>query len=215
MLRPDPEDRPDATEAGRPLGDQECDQDCDQVIELADHHLVFVTVRRTGRGRIDLRAAATTAADRAAGILSRGPVPHRAAALPRASLGTLDACAPPSPAALARAGAGPPDPGFARWDCRWPGRNGEIRLRLDRNQPLTSADGRPVRLAGHAAYLTPGGDGRDTCLVQVVHRTYTDSAADPTAEIVSMVVSGDGPADRLCADARSLAADAAGRLPAA
>jgi hypothetical protein len=195
-----------------PLGDGECDQ----TLTLADGDLVEITAQRTGRGTVDLCAAATVATDRAAGILGRGPVPRRIHPLPSASLGRLDACALLTPAALSRVVAGRPEAGFGRWDCRWRGRTGDaaVQLRFDRNGPLSADDGRPGRLAGRAAFLDPGGDGHGTCLAQVVHRTYNDTAGETTAEIVFLVVSGSGSDTRLCASARSLASAAARRLPA-
>ncbi|MFB9839389.1 hypothetical protein, partial [Actinoallomurus acaciae] len=120
-----------------------------------------------------------------------------------------------TPAALSRVGAGRADPGFARWDCRWKGAGEtDVQLRFDRNGPLSAGDdGTPVRLAGHAAFIQAGGDGHGTCVAQVVHRTYTDTGGQPTAEIVFLVVSGSRAESRLCADAKALASAAATRLP--
>jgi hypothetical protein len=86
---------------------------------------------------------------------------------------------------------------------------------IDRNGPLSARNGRPTRLSGHAAYIQPGGDGKDTCLAQVVHRTYASPDSGPTAEIVFLVVSGKRSQARLCDQSRSLASAASARLPAA
>ncbi|WP_329245211.1 serine/threonine protein kinase [Actinoallomurus sp. NBC_01490] len=195
-----------------PLGDGECDEE----LTLADGHVVAVAAQRTGPGPIDLCAAATVATDRAAAVLARGVMPRRARPLPSASLGRLDACALLTRAALSRVGAGRADPGFARWDCHWKGTGGTgVQLRFDRNGPLTADDGTPVRLAGHAAFIQPGGDGHGTCVAQVTHRTYTDTGGHTTAEIVFLVVSGSRSESRLCADAKALASSAAAGLPKA
>ncbi|GLY75203.1 serine/threonine-protein kinase [Actinoallomurus iriomotensis] len=193
-----------------PLADGECGQE----LSLADGHVVAVTAQRTGRGAIDLCAAATAATDHAAAVLVRGVMPRRARPLPSASLGRQDACALLTSAALSRVGAGRATPGFGRWDCRWRGTGGTgVQLRFDHNGPLSSDDGTPVRLAGHAAFVQAGGDGHGTCLARVVHRTYTDTGGHTTAEIVFLVVSGSRPESRLCADAKALASAAAARLP--
>jgi eukaryotic-like serine/threonine-protein kinase len=192
---------------------------CDRRLVLADGNLVEVTAQRTGRGTMDLCAAATLATDRAAAVLGRGRVPRRGRALPARSLSNLDACALLDPAALSRVrgiDGVRPEAGFGRWDCHWHSRTGDtaIQLRFDRNGPLTAADGRPKRLGGHQAYITPGGDGRGTCLAQVVHRTYPDTSGNTTAELVFLVVSDSGSGGRLCDKAETLASAAAARLPA-
>ncbi|MGH3375764.1 MAG: serine/threonine-protein kinase [Actinoallomurus sp.] len=197
-----------------PLGHQECDR----TLTLADGKLVYVTAKRTGSGKVDLCAAGTIASDQAARVLGRGPVPRRTRSLSAASLGRLDACALLKPAALARArgiGAVHPVAGFANWACAWRSRGGDagVQLRFDRNGPLTADDGRPARLAGHAAYIDAGGEGRGTCLAQVVFRTYASTSADTTAEIVYLVVSGSRSSAQLCAQAKSLATSAAAGLP--
>jgi eukaryotic-like serine/threonine-protein kinase len=196
-----------------PLGDEECDRD----LTLADGRVVYVTAKRTGPGKIDLCAAGTVAADHAAQVLGRGPVPRRTRALPAASLGRLDACKLLKPAAFTRArgfGAVRPAAGFAHWDCRWASRGGSgAQLRFDHNGPLSARDGQPVRLGSHVAYIDPGGEGRGTCLAQLVYRTYASTSQDKTTEIVYLVVSGSRPATQLCAQAKSLAASAAAALP--
>jgi hypothetical protein len=198
-----------------PLGGEECDR----TLTLADGRLVEVTAQRTGRGKVDLCAAATLAGDHAADLLGHGTVPRRSRPLPPASIAKLDACALLKPAALARVrgiDAAHPEAGFANWDCHWHGLTGDsaVQLRFDRNGPLTADDGRPARLGGHAAYIDAGGDGKGTCLAQVVYRTYASISGDTTAEIVFLVVSGSRPASQLCTQAKSLAAAAAAGLPA-
>ena len=76
----------------------------------------------------------------------------------------------------------------------WHSRTGDtaVQLRFDRHGPLTAADGRPKRLGGHPAYITPGGDGNRTGLAQAVHRTYPDTSGETIAELVFLVVSGSG-----------------------
>jgi hypothetical protein len=74
-------------------------------------------------------------------------------------------------------------------------------------------DGQPVKLHGVRGFISPENDGPDTCVAQLVHRTYTDSNGDAAEELVQIVVSGTRPMRTLCADAKSLGSTAAERLP--
>jgi hypothetical protein len=109
---------------------------------------------------------------------------------------------------------GHPDAGFAGWNCHWYGTmtGTTIQLRFDRNPPLGPEDGQPTQIDGYPAFLTPKGDGDDTCLARVVYRTYPNTHREKISELVYLVVSGPGPTGRLCDRAAGLAADAAAKL---
>jgi hypothetical protein len=105
--------------------------------------------------------------------------------------------------------------GFGDWSCRWSSATSDlsVHLRYDQNEPLSASDGRPEHLGGRQAYVTPGGDGGDDCLVRVVNRRFVDGNGDPTEEMIYLVVEGSRPPAHLCAPATALAADAASRMP--
>ena len=189
-----PRDRVESRGRVRVVLEPAADDECDRTLISSDAFYVAVTSQRTGDGRIDLCAVATAVSSYAASVLGRGPIARRVSPPPATSLARLNACA-----LLGESGR----PGYGGWDCR----GADARLRFDRNSPLDSRDGRPVRLAGHQAYVDPGGDGPGTCLVQVVHRTYTDVSDDEVSEIVYVVASGG------CTRATSLASSAAAKLP--
>ena len=73
-----------------------------------------------------------------------------------------------------------PEAGFGRWDCRWHSRTGDtaIQLRFDRNGPADRGGRSPetARWPSGLHHAPWGGSG--TCLAQVVHRTYADTARD-------------------------------------
>lgn len=196
---PGPRDRVESHGPVRVVLEPEADDECDRTLIFAGALYVAVTAQRTGDGRIDLCAAATAVSSYASDVLGRGLIPRRVNPPPSTSLANLNACA-----LLGRLSH--PEPGFGGWDCRW----NSVRLRFDRNSPLDSRDGSPRRLGGHQAYVDPGGDGPGTCLVQIVHRTYTDTSSERISEIVYLVVSG---GHGLCTRAAGLATTAAAKLP--
>jgi serine/threonine protein kinase len=190
------------------------DDECDRTLIPSGAGFVAVTAQRTGNGHIDLCAAATAVSTYAANVLGRGTMPRRVTPQPPTSLANLNACALLPGSALSRAGidADRPEAGFGGWDCRWAGATTDLQLRFDRNSPLDSGDGHPRLLGGHHAFVQSGGDGPGTCLVQVVHRTYTDMSEDRVSEIVYLVLSG---GKQLCGKAEGLASAAAAHLPPA
>jgi hypothetical protein len=191
--------------------------ECDRTLLLADGHRVAITAQQDGDGQADLCALADTATTSAVNALSRGELPRRAT-LPANSLIHSDACALLDANALSRfpgVDALHPETGFADWECRWNSTtsSGSLLVRFDRNQPLTAADGRPVKLAGRDAFVQPDGYGDKTCQVQVVHRQYTGADTQPKLEILLVVLSGSQPPNQLCDLATKLAAPAAANLP--
>ena len=111
--------------------------------------------------------------------------------------------------------ASDPDIGFGNWDCDWYSTTSEIeaKLRYDRDQPPTDEDARATRLGGHDAFVIKEGDGPETCLVLVVHRSYADQHGEPAVEMLHLVVGGPRSMDKLCGMATDLAGSAAAELP--
>jgi hypothetical protein len=191
--------------------------ECDRLLIPPGGGVITIWAQRTGRTHVDLCAAATAATDHAVGVLARGPIPRRVNPPPAGSLADLDTCSLLTTADLSRVhglAARHPEAGFGGWECRWDGPGDtSLRLRFDRNPPLTSDDGHPTRLGDHAAYVEPDGDGSGTCLVQVVHRTYSDTSGQRVAEIVYLVLSAAHRTPKLCRQASELAGAAAAKLP--
>jgi hypothetical protein len=191
--------------------------ECDRLVRLRGGNYAVVSAKLTGSGSMPLCPAADIATKHAVSIFNKAPIPHLDKPRPRDSLGNVDACGLLTPTAVARISGMPhtgAEPDFGRWDCYWD--NGaplSAEVRFDRNSPLDSQDGQPVKLHGVRGFISPENDGPDTCVAQLVHRTYTDSNGDAAEELVQIVVSGTRPMRTLCADAKSLGSTAAERLP--
>ncbi|WP_329244697.1 serine/threonine protein kinase [Actinoallomurus sp. NBC_01490] len=178
---------------------------------------VTVTAKRNGKGSAPLCEVADVATLSAAKALGKGRLARRSPPLPVGSLAHHDACALLDAGALKAVpgiDAREVDAGFAGWDCRWSSTSEDIQvnLRFDRNQPLTSDDGRLIRLSGYRAFVQPRGDGDDTCVAQTVYRTYIDRSGDQTAELLYLVVQGAPSTTRLCSITTGLARSAAAAL---
>lgn len=191
--------------------------ECDRTLLLTDGHRVEITAEQDGDGQADLCALADTATTSAVNALSRGEIPRRAA-LPASSLIHANACGLLDANALSRfpgVDALHPETGFADWECHWNSTTSAASLlvRFDRNQPLTAADGRPIKVAGRDAFVQPDGYGDKTCQVQVVQRQYTGMDTQPKLELLLVVVSGPQPSGQLCDLATKLAGPAAANLP--
>lgn len=197
------------------------DDECERTLLLPDPDgatNVTVTARQTEKGPAPLCAIADTAADGAARVLDRGPLPRRTPPLPARSLAHQDACALLGARALdvvPGIDASDPDIGFGGWDCQWHSttRDLQVKLRFDRGQPLGAADGRPTRLGGRRAFVQPDGEGDGTCLVRVVHRSYADQNGEDAIEMLFLVVQGSATTRTQCSMATRLANSAATALP--
>lgn len=197
------------------------DDSCDRFLLLRENAFVVVTAKPVDDGvTLDSCAAATAEAEYAADVLSRGPVPRRAAAAPDRSLANLEACELLDREALARVSglAGVQAvPGFADWSCDWSAdaAASAATVRFDRNSTLTADDGQPIKLSGHSAFVMPEDDGPHSCLVSIVYRAYHNSDGDATEEIIEVTVDGSKPTAQLCSDARTLAGAVTTSLPGA
>ncbi|MBB5158521.1 serine/threonine-protein kinase [Saccharopolyspora phatthalungensis] len=191
--------------------------ECERTLLLPDRFRVVISAKQNGEGVADLCGIAETATASAVRVASLGEIPRRATPEP-ASLINADACAVLDNEALTRfpgVDAINPQIGFGGWTCRWRSTTSPLSLvvRFDRNQPLNAADGRPIRLAGHRAFVEHDGYGDKSCQVSVVHRPYFARDAEPMVELLLVVVTGDRPPEQLCGLATSLAEPAAAGLP--
>ncbi|NGO45509.1 serine/threonine-protein kinase [Streptomyces ureilyticus] len=166
-------------------------------------------------GRATLCGVADSAAQSAAAVLNRGPIPRRPQAYPKDSLAWSNACDLLDTKALSvvpgvKAGA-PEDIDVAKWRCEWSSDDDlETEVSFFRDQPKTEADGDPIRLSGYDAIVEAEDD---TCSVFVEYRPYSGTNAEPAAEMLRLRVDGQRPSGELRSMATSLARSAAAKLP--
>ncbi|MFE0145824.1 serine/threonine-protein kinase [Nonomuraea sp. NPDC059007] len=176
---------------------------------------ITITAKRDDPGKAPLCAIADVATGNAVTVLNNGPLPRRT--LPARSLAHQDACALLPAAALEvipGIDANDPDIGFGSWQCGWESTTSELWLdvRFDQGPPPNSANGSATIVNGYRTILRPEADGDESCLAQLVYRTYHDQDGR-AAETVNLLVTGSRSADQLCQLARRLTASAAARLP--
>ncbi|GAA4225384.1 hypothetical protein GCM10022254_07200 [Actinomadura meridiana] len=217
--------KPELTSPARRMGDIQVVEDPDEKDECGRLLLlpsvdadIFISIdaKQNGKGTAPLCAMADTAVSSAAAVLNHGPVPRRPP-LPARSLAHRDACGLLRPDALdvvPGIDARNPRVDYGGWGCEWDSTTEEINLhlRFDRGQPLSAEDGSPTVLRGHRAFVEPDAEGNGTCLVRVVHRTYSDQNGDKAIEMLYLVLEGDSPTQRLCTMATTLAGSAAAQL---
>lgn len=181
---------------------------------------ITVTAKRDDDGEAALCDLADAATDDAVRTLNQGPLARRSPGFPAGSLAQQDACTLLHARALEIVpgiDAAHPDRGYGGWDCEWESTTSDIWLDLtfDRGRPPDAAGGTSTRLNGLPAYIRPAAEGDETCLVQVVYRTYTDVRSQTAAETLLLLVGGSRPTERLCRMATHLAGAATARLPRA
>ncbi|MFC5212762.1 serine/threonine-protein kinase [Streptomyces coerulescens] len=169
-------------------------------------------------GTATLCTVADQAAEGAAEVLDRGPLPRRSPAYPRDSLAWSNACELLDAKALSvvpGVEADVPDVGVANWSCEWSSDIDELDAEVGffRDQPRSAADGTALTLSGRRTVVEPGDDG-DTCAAFVEYRRYSGRDAETAAEMVRLDIAGKRPVDKLCGLAKDLAASAAAELPA-
>ena len=192
---------------------------CERDILLADGYQVSIAAKEGDSPTSGLCAIAKAATDHAVTMLQQGPVPRRKAPFPARSLANVNACddllGDEQLAMIpgTRAQDGKHD--IADWGCRWdsatPADTG-VELYFSRDNSLTD-DGRPIVLGGRQSYESPQENGKGSCVMRIQYRRYTDSAGEPTIELVTLVVYGNQPAKRLCATAEALSTVVAKKLP--
>ncbi|MDO0930963.1 serine/threonine-protein kinase [Streptomyces sp. DG2A-72] len=170
-------------------------------------------------GNATLCTVANKAAESAANILDKGPVPRRDPGYKRASLAWANACELLDAKALSVVPGlkvDVPVVGVADWSCEWSsdvdGLDTEIAF--FRDQPRSAADGADeVTLSGYRTVIEPGDDG-DACSAFVEYRQYSGQDAETAAEMVRLDVGGERSTDQLCGMATRLAGSAATALRA-
>ncbi|GAA0370768.1 serine/threonine protein kinase [Actinoallomurus spadix] len=168
-----------------------------------------------GEASAPLCTMADTATSTAVGVLRKGPIRQRS--LPPRSLAWQNACALLDGKALnivPGIDAGRPT-AETPWDCKWQSTTEDlqVKLRFDRDQPLTGADGRVMWLNGYQTVITPHGDEADTCVARVVYRDYRGGDQQQMVEMLYLTVEGKPSVTRLCSLATGLAGPAATALP--
>ncbi|MFD9891425.1 serine/threonine-protein kinase [Amycolatopsis sp. NPDC059027] len=168
---------------------------------------------------VDLCAIADVATSAATERLHRGTLDRRDRPFAEGSLAMTDACALPTGDALSRlpgVNAHRPKPGFGNWECRWDStlKKATLHILYDQHHSPNAADGRPIRLAGHDAFVEPGDYGPRSCVVRTVHRAFSDRRGDSKVELVLVAVTGEeGPGFDYCAIATAVSEAVATRLP--
>ena len=195
----------------------ENDGECARDLILADDNRVEVTAAALD-GKPRLCPLAEAAVDHAVTVLSHGEIPRRHGKPDPSSLIRLNACdLLDDKAADAFPGVDRHDStaGFGNWQCRWHSADSghNLLIGFDHDSPLSNDDGKLYRLSGHPAVVEPDGYSDDSCQVSVSNRVYANADGDRVAELVVVVVMGDGPKRELCDAAKAVAAPVAAEIP--
>ncbi|WP_223190928.1 hypothetical protein, partial [Nonomuraea terrae] len=178
---------------------------------------ITITAGRDSTGTAPLCEIADAATGDAANTLNQGVIARRPAP-PSHSLAHRDACTLLDARALEvvpGVDAAAADRGFGGWGCDWASTTGDVRvgLRFHRGPPPDAAGGASTQVNGLRAFVRPGGDGDETCLVEVPYRSYAGRTGQTAAESLRLVASGSPAEEELCRMAADLAGSAAARLP--
>lgn len=197
---------------------------CYRTIRLADGYRVYVAARAFEGAVAELCGIADAGTTTAASALTTRNLRSRATTEPPNSLRYVDACSLLDATALTQVpevDAARRDPGFGGWDCEW-GRDPAFvsppsaHVVFWRSAPLTE---QPTQISDRSAVVTPRGfsDEQGTCVVELVHRSYTGESGQPRVETVDVEVSlgTQRSAEAACQAATKLAAVIAARLPPA
>jgi hypothetical protein len=94
-----------------------------------------------------------------------------------------------------------------------------VEIQFSRDNSLDADDGTPVDVAGTKSYVIADEAEDDSCTVRTPHRTYRNSAGDPTTELFQLTVYAPQPTKQLCDTATEFATvvvrNIAKRLPGA
>ncbi|MFW6695572.1 serine/threonine-protein kinase [Streptomyces sp. MAR4 CNX-425] len=170
-------------------------------------------------GAATLCTVADRAAESAAEVLDRGPLPRRQPAYPSRSLAWADACRLLDARALSAVSGlkdDVPSTGVANWSCEWANDDGglDVKIAFFRDQPKSGEDAvTTVRPSGYRTVVEPDDDGA-TCSAFVEYRRYSGQGAETAAEMVRLDVGGRPPTEKLCEMAEDLASSAAAELRA-
>nr|SBO98583.1 hypothetical protein BN4615_P8099 [Nonomuraea gerenzanensis] len=219
-LDPPPEQAKPARTTGvvavveEPVESHACDRTL--IIDGVTDMTITVTAKRDDDGRTPLCPIADAATAEAVRTLNRGPLARRSPGPHAESLAQEDACTLLPARALETVpgiDAADPDRGYGGWGCEWGSTTSDLWLDLwfDRGEPPDAAGGTATRLNGLPAFVRPEAEGEETCLVEVVHRTYP-AGRGRTAETLRLLVGGSRPPDPLCRMATRLAGFATAEL---
>jgi hypothetical protein len=171
---------------------------------------------------VPLCEIADRAADVAAGLLNDAHREGRQISrrnFPAESLATHDACTLLDSDQIATVIPGvdatEPSIGYGNWSCPWESTTDELHaiLRFDQSQPLSASDGRPTRIGGSKAFVSPEWEGLGSCTVRVVYRSHTGQNDQTVTELLMVVVSeGEDGELAVCQMARNLATQAVANL---
>lgn len=189
---------------------------CVRSLELAGGATVEIVGERTAASGPDACTLADTVATRVRELLRKGPIPRRPGPFPANSLAHHDACAQLDPVTLGRVAgidALHPVAGWAGWSCRWNSTiDGHVTVRYDRDAPKTAASGRPLTLAGLAAFRREGVKARDDCTVQIEYRHFRGPSDIDRVEVVVVSFTGSHSPQQRCETATDLATVVAANL---
>jgi len=194
------------------------DGECDQSLVMPHGNIDITAKVDNGNGPANLCEIADTATATAVAVVAKGAIPKRTAQLDPKSLFYADACNLLDNDALSLfpgVDALHPQPDFGNWGCVWQSttKSEQLTLRFDRDDPQNAADGQPLQVSGHAAFDKDTNYGDRSCEIAVVAGQFRDDDDALKDELLLVVVAGDLPQDQMCAQARTLAAPAAAKLP--
>jgi serine/threonine protein kinase len=224
LLNPDP----DMETSGRPVkvGGIEVWKEpgengqCGRLLLLPDKSQVDIVAQFNDKASVDLCAITQTAVNSAAAVLSRGTLPRRATPPVKSSLFWSDVCFLADAKTLSRfpgVDATRPEAGFGNWECRWRSTtsHNDLLVTIDQQGPLSADDGHPTKLGGHEVYVDVNGYGANSCVVRVLHRSFTTVGGNDMNELLLVVVEGKGSAAWRCRVATDVAGPIAAKLPRA
>lgn len=189
---------------------------CVRSLALAGGGTVEIVGERKAALGPDPCTLADTIATRVLELLRQGPITRRPGPFPADSLAHHDACAQLDPVTLGRVAgidALHPVAGWAGWSCRWNSTiDGHVTVRYDRDAPKTAASGRPLTLAGLAAFRREGVKTRDDCTVQIEYRHFRGPSDIDRVEVVVVSFTSSQPPQQRCATATGLATVVAANL---
>ncbi|MFN2495390.1 MAG: hypothetical protein ABR608_05730 [Pseudonocardiaceae bacterium] len=195
---------------------------CYRTIELADGHRVYLSAFLYDGAVMDPCAVADAGTATAVLALAGGDLPDRTTPEPPNSLRQVQACSLLRAADVAQVPGIDPSrraPGFAGWECTWGDDPAFLSspyaaVWMRRVVPLS---GEPTPIGGRPALVTPGGFAEQpgTCVVEVVHRSYTGESGEPRVEevVVEVGLGESRPSEQACEAATALAAALVPRLP--
>lgn len=205
------------TVVAEPLNDGQCDR----AVVLPDQNQVDIAAQtKPGQSTANLCPIADATTDSAVHTLTASGLPSRGSLPLSSSWFYSNACRIVDANALNQfpgVDALHPDVGFNNWECDWHSTTTSARLlvRFDRNdRPASAADGQPIQVAGHSAFVAQNDYAPNSCEVIVEGRQYADNKAQLTEERLLVVIIGPQPMNQMCDQSVAIAQSATAKLPA-